>query len=107
MSLESNSIDTTSTVPHSELIESKPHLLSTQDVDRCPPNQSFREPTKSDRKYNLIIFGIDKHPKGTPRYRRLTQDLEAVLSVLSRLDSSVTCQSVLDSFSHECIVNNA
>ena len=52
----------------------------------------------SDRKFNLIIFGIDEHDNGTPRYKRLQKDLETGAAILFSINPTVTENCVSDSF---------
>ena len=41
-------------------------------------------------KFNIVIYGIDKHPKGTTRSERLKSDLSKVVSVVSGINSTST-----------------
>ena len=47
-----------------------------------------------DSKFNLVIYGIKEHPKGTQRHIRSTQDLDTVTSILSSLHPSIAQYSV-------------
>ena len=49
-----------------------------------------------DRKFNVIVYGIDECPKGTPKHARSESDLRSVISVLSKVDNSVESQSIRD-----------
>ena len=49
-----------------------------------------------DSKFNLVIYGIKEHPKGTQRHIRSTQDLDTVTSILSSLHPSIAHYSVRD-----------
>lgn len=44
---------------------------------------------RSDRKSNLVIFGLKELPKGTRRHERLSSDLEEATNLLSSIDSSI------------------
>jgi len=49
-----------------------------------------------DRKFNVIVYGIDECPKGTPKHARSESDLRSVISVLSKVDNSVESLSIRD-----------
>ena len=51
-----------------------------------------------DRKYNVVLFGVEECKKGTSRSVRLQSDLENAVSVLSSITPSVQCESVKDLF---------
>ena len=52
----------------------------------------------SERKFNVIVYGIEECPKGTPKHARLQSDLSHVGSVLSEVDTSVDSQSIKDCY---------
>ena len=52
----------------------------------------------SDRKYNLVIFGIKESPTGTQRSDRLKADFDSSLSVLSKANKRINVQSIRDFF---------
>jgi len=60
------------------------------------PNTHVSDP--SDRKYNLLIFGLKESSKGTPRFRRETKDFSDVCSILTSVDTSISPQAVRDCF---------
>ena len=49
-----------------------------------------------DRKFNVIVYGIDECPENTPKHARTESDLKNVVSVLSKVDNSVEPQSIKD-----------
>ena len=49
-----------------------------------------------DKKFNVIVYGIDECPRGTPKQSRFKSDLNRVVSVLSEIDNSVQSQSISD-----------
>ena len=51
-----------------------------------------------ERKFNVILYGIDEYPRGTSRPFRLQGDLNKAVSLLSGLDNSINSQSVKDEF---------
>ena len=50
----------------------------------------------SDKKYNIVIYGINECPKGMTRSARLESDLSKVVSVVSGINSSVQSQAIKD-----------
>ena len=54
--------------------------------------------SRADRKFNLIVYGIKEHPKGTRKHLRSVNDTTAVISILKSIHSSVTEFSIRDCF---------
>lgn len=57
------------------------------------PSQKF-----TDRKSNLVVYGLHECPDKTPRHERLSSDTNAAVSLLSSLSDDITSQSVRDCF---------
>ena len=51
-----------------------------------------------DRKFNVVIYGIEECQKGAPKHKRLQPDLSKAVSVLSGLDNSIQSPSIRDTF---------
>ena len=51
-----------------------------------------------DSKFNIVIFGIPEKSGVTSRTMRSTHDLEAATEIVSGLDSSISSNSIRDSF---------
>ena len=51
-----------------------------------------------EKKFNVVIYGISECPNGTSRSERLNQDLSDVVSVLSKVSSSIEPQAIKDCF---------
>ena len=49
-----------------------------------------------DKKFNIVVYGIDECSKGTPRHNRLINDVHKVVSVLSSVDITIQSQSIKD-----------
>ena len=49
-----------------------------------------------DRKYNVVVYGIQECPSGTPKSERNKQDVDQVLPVLSKLDADIQSFSIRD-----------
>ena len=62
-----------------------------------PQVQYSRQP---DKKFNVVIYGIEECPKGTPKHERFNRDLENIMTVISSVDtdSSIQPQSIRDHF---------
>ena len=81
---------------HEELSHEVP---STEPRSVISPQVSKSKSTKvHDRKFNLIIYGIDEHPQGMSKWERLASDVNRAADVLSGLDVTVTTQSIRDCF---------
>ena len=52
----------------------------------------------ADRKYNIILYGVDKCPPGSSRASRLESDLSNAASVLSSVENTIRSQSVKDCY---------
>ena len=64
--------------------------------------QSECSPTLMERKYNVILFGLDECPRGTSRSARLDEDLKKAIFVLSKADQSTDHQGYLPPWQVHC-----
>ena len=53
--------------------------------------------TKPDRKYNIVVYGIEECPSGTPISERNRHDINETLSIFSKLDSAIQHFPIKDS----------
>ena len=53
-------------------------------------------PENHERKFNVVVHGIEECPRGTSRVLRFKGDMEKVVSSLSDLDNSIGYQSIKD-----------
>ena len=68
-------------------------------VHKCPiPFKPFPQHSKNDRKFNLVVYGINEHPKGTRRHLRSANDITAVISILKSVHFPITEFSICDCF---------
>ena len=74
---------------HTNSRESVPNDSTT-----TPPSNS----RKSNRKSNLVIFGVPESDKGTPRHIRTRHDIEHAGAILSTIDPVITDTLIADSF---------
>ncbi len=49
-----------------------------------------------DRKYNIVVYGIQECAKGSSRHIRLSEDTGAVVSLVEKVDDSIPAQSIRD-----------
>lgn len=70
-----------------------PHNKSNLET---PRNKSHVDSV--DRKFNIVMFGIEECQVGTARYTRQSEDLEKVTAVISSVDASLSSTSVKDHF---------
>ena len=52
--------------------------------------------THHDKKFNLVVYGIEESTKGSPRHVRLRNDMDTVADVLISLDSTVHEHQIRD-----------
>ena len=75
-----------------------PSLETWKQATKGKQVHSVSRSSVSDRKYNLVIYGIPECDKGTPRSRRLKTDTINVSTVITNLDCSIHRQCVRDCF---------
>lgn len=63
-----------------------------------PQAESRIPPSNAERRFNLIVQGLDECPQGTKKFERTAEDLRKVSQVFTSLDSSITSDSVRDFF---------
>ena len=52
----------------------------------------------TDKKFNVVLYGVDECPSGTSKVDRFESDLASVVSVLSTIDSNIQYQSIKDCY---------
>ena len=75
--------------PTRQVSNSKSTVVTTQ---HSTPTSSLT----SDRKFNLVIYGIEECPNGTSRPERVKHDIEKGHSVLSKVDEDINANSMRD-----------
>ena len=53
---------------------------------------------QSERKFNVVLYGVDESPEGTRKHVRVAHDHDSVVEVVQALDSSLDQQSIRDCF---------
>ncbi len=65
-----------------------------------PRMEAVSQPTlpsnPDDRKYNIVVYGIQECAKGSSRHIRLSEDSGAVASLIQKIDDSIPAQSIRD-----------
>ena len=51
-----------------------------------------------DKKFNVVLYGVEECPPRTPKADRFESDLSSVVSVLSTIDSNIQPQSIKDCY---------
>ena len=57
---------------------------------------TFQDNPQQDRKFKVVIYGIDECPKGTPRHERSGLDLSNVAQIITKVDENINPLSVRD-----------
>lgn len=71
--------------------------LSASPPEPVHKNSSLARPSIStDRKYNIVLYGIDECPNGTPRTTRIEEDFKKVISLLTKANESINSNSIAD-----------
>jgi len=59
-----------------------PDQLSNTTADT---KKTFQKKPQQDRKFNVVIYGINEYPKGTPRHERSGLDLSSVARIITKV----------------------
>ena len=51
-----------------------------------------------DRKFNVVIYGVEECPSGTRKASRLKDDMDKVVTALSKVDNSIESRSLRDAY---------
>ena len=52
----------------------------------------------SDKRYNILLFGVEECSVGTSRHERMESDIDNVIEVVSSIDNSIQKHSIKDCF---------
>ena len=93
-------------LPTSGFTSKFPEIKPVNQSNKNPPSSlSHSNPcfssfssTTSEQKFNVIIHGLKEPAKGTPKQARSVNDHDAVINVLTSLDSNINPHSVRDCF---------
>ena len=96
---------TNTTVTNTETILSRPPEASSdivtsgitsKTIPNNPTPPPLPPPLVSDKRFNVVLYGINETSKATSRSERQKHDLDNLLAVLSDIDSSFTSASIKD-----------
>ena len=59
------------------------------------PN-SIHNFSMTDRKFNIVVYGLEECQQGTPRHERMTRDMDSVTSIAKSACPTLTDQSICD-----------
>ena len=99
---------TGATSPTSVRLPSEP--LATAAAHPSPPVHPVEARAtmeNHDRKFNIIVFGIDESASGSSRCKRQQENLDKISGIFSSLDNSVSALSVRDNFCLGCFKQDA
>ena len=57
-------------------------------------NQEIKTRFVPDRRYNVVLYGVEECPSGSSHFSRLSSDLASVVSVFSALDNTIQSHSI-------------
>ncbi len=87
----SRAVKQTSSIPAAAGSES-----SSQVKSKIPNPSKIYSSDRKDRKFNVIVYGINEQPKGSPRHKRLVQDSTSIAGILAKIDSTIPEHSIQD-----------
>ena len=61
-------------------------------------NQEIKTRFVPDRRYNVVLYGVEECPSGSSRFSRLSSDLASVVSVFSAPDSTIQSHSIKECY---------
>ena len=70
---------------------------NTGDTSEPTVNHKSKD-SSSQRRFNLVVFGLEESGKGTPKFQRNRHDIEIAGELLSWLDLIVTTSLIVESF---------
>lgn len=90
----STPLQTSATIATNVLPSNQVHNNQQNSVTIQHSNPASSQST--DRKFNLVIYGLNECPNGTSRPERVKQDIDKGYSVLSKVDEDINVSSVRD-----------
>ena len=68
--------------------------LNTENIAPFSSSQKY----DTEKKFNLVLYGVEECRPGMSKSARLEADLKSVISIFSHIDSSIQAQSIKDCF---------
>ena len=72
------------------------HLFTTYHKQQNQNSRSLEK--KLDRKFNVIVHGVEESAEGKPRFMRQKEDTDKICGVFSQLVENITHQAIRDQF---------
>ena len=95
--LNSSIITLTETIQSHVTKSSAPAQLANAETNATATNKTnTHENLQQDRKFNVVLYGIDECPKGTPRHERSGLDLSNIAKIITKVDENVNPLSIHD-----------
>lgn len=86
----------------SDEIQTNPNSIQSMDMATSSSNTTLSKSTiassNSDKKLNVVVYGVAEHPPKTNRQTRLDKDLDSLLSCFSDIDSKFDSSAIKDYF---------
>ena len=70
----------------------------TKEVLQSGNTVSIMPISREERRFNIVVFGANEAAPGTPRAKRVQDDLEVISSAISEADDSIPSTSIRDHF---------
>ena len=85
---------------HVHVSETKSSYASALNVNRnAPPRRSTVQSVTGrhiDRKFNIVVYGLQECPNGSPRHVRISKDMDSVCGAIQSLCPNLSDQSICD-----------
>ena len=95
--LNSSIITLTETIQSHVTKSSAPAQLANAETNATATDKTnTHENLQQDRKFNVVLYGIDECPKGTPRHERSGLDLSNIAKIITKVDENVNPLSIRD-----------
>lgn len=73
------------------------NIIQNSSTDSAPtPTVNAHHNSQHDRKFNIVIYGIDECDKGAPRNERSGQDFSSVTEIITKVNENISPLSIRD-----------
>ena len=73
------------------------HLPAINRAKTATPGAASKSSVSpSERKFNLVVYGIKESKKGTPKHKRMSNDLVAASEIINKICPDITGQAIRD-----------
>ena len=88
----SGAVTTISSTPSTSAVQLSPTHAAPKS------QQKGISPNNPNRKFNIVVYGVNECPKGTYRQTRQSSDLSSIATIISSLNTGVKPDSISDCF---------